>query len=119
MERPLPTVSILGTDFYVDVLREELRQKDKAANRIPFMAFDQEGDGYTFLYDKETCSIPDDIDALSLPSGRYEWVTLPAIMELDPVGIALKYDIPLEVLCPEVAAVQQFQEEEDDEEDGF
>lgn len=31
----------------------------------------------------------------------YCWVSLPALMELDPEGMALRYDIPLEALCPE------------------
>lgn len=119
MERALPVVDILGTPFYVDVLHEQLRQKDNDNNRIPFSVFDQEGEGYTFLYDTELKAAPEDLDAITDHNGRYQWVTLPALMELDPEGIAFKYDIPLEILCPDLASLppadEQWEEEEDDE----
>ncbi len=114
MARQLPTVDILGTSFCVDVLREELHQQGKPGNRIPFNVFDQEGNGYTFLYDLKNKSVPEDKSEIMELGERYRWVTLPALMELDPEGIALKYDIPMEILCPEKAG--QFKQQEDDEE---
>lgn len=101
MNRQLPIVDIAGTAFYVDVLHEELRQKDDPHNRISFNEFDQEGDGYTFLYDKQRRNVPDKPD-LKHMEPWLEWVTIPALMELDPEGIALKYGIPLSVLCPDL-----------------
>lgn len=124
MERKLPLIDIEGTGFLVDVLREELRQKDNAANRIPFSAFYQEGEGYTFLYDKIEKNSPQELseqipapNAPPLDSSRYVWVTLAALMELDPVGIALKYNIPIELLCGEHAPPGLPPDWEDDEEE--
>jgi len=112
MTRPLPIVDITGTPFYVDVLHEELRQKDNPENRISFNVFDQDGDGYTFLYDRKRKNVPENREQME---DSFQWVTLPALMELDPEGIAQKYHIPLEVLCPERGG--SFEDDEDD--DGF
>ncbi len=114
MTRQLPIVDILGTPFCVDVQREELWQQHRPDNRIPFTAFDQEGNGYTFLYDLEKKAIPEDREEIAELGDRYKWVTLPALMELDPEGIALKYHIPLEILCPDRAGNIN-EDEEDDE----
>lgn len=113
MARQLPIVDIMGTEFCVDVQREELWQKSKPQNRIPFTVFDQEGNGYTFLYDLKNKGVPEDKSEILEMGDRYQWVTLPALMELDPEGIALKYHIPMEILCPEKAG--QFTEDFDDE----
>lgn len=117
MERQLPVLDLKGTDFFVDVLHEELQQKSNPENRISFNAFYQEGDGYTLLYDHELKNTPDDPSSITENNGRYEWITIPALMELDPVGIALKYDIPLDILCPDldVNSFDLFNEEDDDE----
>lgn len=119
MTRQLPIVEIEKTLFFVDVLHEELRQKGNTDNRISFNAFDQEGDGYTFLYDRERKNTPDpeELNDLIENKDRFVWITLPALMELDPVGIALKYDIPLHVLCPEIEQkpLQQWEEDESDD----
>lgn len=115
MERQRPVVDVRGTAFYVDVLHEDLRQKGNEKNRISFNAFYQEGDGYTFLYDTQLLNTPEDPSVISEYGDRYVWVTLPALMELDPVGIALKYNIPLEVLCPELAELNIDDEDEPDQ----
>ena len=104
MTRPLPIVDIAGTAFYVDVLHEELRQQDNHENRISFNVFDQDGDGYTFLYDRKRKNIPENREQME---ESFQWVTIPALMELDPEGIALKYHIPLEILCPELAKLNE------------
>lgn len=101
MARQLPTVDILGTLFCVDVQKEELWQQSRPANRISFNVFNQDGDGYTFLYDLQSKGVPEDISEIAELGDRYKWVTIPALMELDPEGIALKYHIPLQVLCPQ------------------
>ena len=116
MARQIPIVDVAGTSFYVDVLREELRQTDDPGNRISFNVFDQEGNGYTFLYDKSRKNVPLDIASITKLEYPYQWITLPALMELDPEGIALKYDIPLSVLCPG-KYMEQTSNLEDDEED--
>jgi len=102
MKRKLPTIEIEGTIFFVDVINDELRQRDAPDNTIPFGVFDPEDDGYTFLYDMQRRNVPENRGALKKMEPHFKWVTLPAMMELDPEGIAIKYGIPLEILCPEI-----------------
>lgn len=101
MSRKLTTVDIKGTIFEVDAFREMLRQVGERSNSIPFQVFDKEGDGYRLLYDPLTRNIPQSKKAVIADPDRYCWAFIPALMELDPEGIALRYDIPLEVLCPD------------------
>lgn len=101
MERQYSTIDIQGTFFCVDAYREKLWQKDNPKNGIPFNVFHQNGNGYCFLYDLEQKSIPESKEAIIQKPERYCWVYIVALMELDPEGIALRYDIPLEVLCPD------------------
>ncbi len=119
MTRQLPIVDIIGTAFFVDVQQDHLWQKDNPKNRISFSVFDQDGNGYTFLYDTQRKNTPEDKADIKELGDRYKWVTLPALMELDPEGIALKYDIPLSVLCPELSTItdQNDYEDENYEED--
>jgi hypothetical protein len=114
MKRILPLVDIVGTAFFVDVLRDELRQQDDPKNTIPFAVFEQDGDGYTFLYDTLQKNTPDSDTAMEKMEDHCQWVTLPALMELDPEGIALKYNIPIEILCPERALADPLGEDEQD-----
>src|SRR5690625_2132524 len=99
MERKLPIAEIAGTSFYVDVLRKELRQTDDASNRISFNELSESTGGYSFIYDKKTKNVPDE----NKEDNAEDWVkvTLPALMELDPMGIAEKYGIPIEVVSPD------------------
>lgn len=101
MGRQLTTIDIKGTLFEVDACREALLEKGNPRNRIPFQVFDQEGDGYRFLYDTLLKNVPASKAAVLEEPERYCWVTVQALMELDPEGIALRYDIPLEILCPD------------------
>jgi len=125
MERQLPLVDVNGTAFYLDVVREELRQKGNEGNRISFNVFELDGNGYTFLYDTLLRCAVEDKDAITENDGRYRWVTLRALMELDPEGIAIKYGIPLEVLCPDETGrngkniIEEEDEEEDEDSDSF
>ncbi|AOM80064.1 hypothetical protein [Pedobacter steynii] len=112
MERHLPEVDIEGTAFYVDVMREELRQKEDRLNRISFNVFSQEGNGYTFLYDRATKNVAEADQDHPVMKETFVWVTLPALMELDAEGIALKYNIPLSVLLPELGLDDENEEED-------
>lgn len=100
MERQLPIAEIAGTDFYVDVLRDELRQADNAQNRISFNELSESKEGYSFNYDIRTKNVPGEDSDMENESGSLVKVILPALMELDPVGIAEKYSIPIEALSP-------------------
>lgn len=117
MKRQLPVVDIEGTSFMVDVIRDELWQQDNPSNTIPFTVFDQEGDGYTFLYDTLIKNVPRNRSRLKQMEPHFKWVTLPALMELDPEGIAIKYNIPMDILCPGATGISLLDdlEEEDDE----
>lgn len=101
MNRQLPIAVIDGIRFCVDVARDELWQQDAPQNRIPFSVFHQRKDGYTFLYNLKARSVPKDKEDALNHYAELVWVTLPALMELDPEGIALRYDIPFEALCPD------------------
>ncbi|WP_142685750.1 hypothetical protein [Chitinophaga polysaccharea] len=101
MGRKLSTVDIKGTLFEVDAFREALIEKDCPKNRIPFQVFDQEGNGYRFLYDQKEKNVPRKKSEVLEDPERYCWVIIQALMELDPEGIAMRYDIPLEILCPD------------------
>lgn len=101
MNRQLPIAVIDGTCFCIDVERDELWQRDAPKNRISFSVFHQQRDGYEFLYNVRTKSVPRNRDDAIRHYEDLRWVTLPALMELDPEGIALRYDIPFEALCPD------------------
>lgn len=115
MRRQLPLVELKGTMFFVDVVRDQLREQENPENTISFDFLQQDRDGYSFLYDVKLKNVP--ADAQQVEDGkRFIKITLGALMELDPEGIALKYGIPIEVLCPEKASAK-YQDEDDD--DGF
>lgn len=97
MERKLPIAEIAGTSFYVDVKREELRQTDDAGNRISFNELAENKKGYSFVYDTRKKNVPDRHSEDDRE--RTIRVTLPALMELDPAGLAEKYGIPVEVFA--------------------
>ncbi|TYR37415.1 hypothetical protein FXV77_05270 [Sphingobacterium phlebotomi] len=101
MSRKLTTIDVKGTFFLVDALKERLCQRDDTQNKIPFHVFERDGDGYRILFDTVLKNIPESKEAVLAEPARYWWVILPALMELDPEGIALRYDIPLEILCPD------------------
>lgn len=108
MGRKLSTVDIQGTLFEVDAFREALIEKDCPKNRIPFQVFDQEGNGYRFLYDRKEKNVPRKKSYVLDDPERYCWVIIQALMELDPEGIAMRYDIPLEILCGDKQVVPRF-----------
>ena len=99
MERKLPIAEIAGTSFYVDVIGEELRQADNGGNRISFNELTENKGGYSFIYDPHTKNVPQSSPDTENKSGGLVKVTLPALMELDPAGLAEKYGIPIEILA--------------------
>lgn len=109
MERKLPVVEIAGTSFYVDVLREELRQKDKPGNRISFNELSECKEGYRFIYDIRVKNVSDKESDAGGDTGHLLKVILPALMELDPVGLAEKYDIPVEIFASDAGMPKKVQ----------
>lgn len=101
MERELPTYHIQGTDFLVDVDKFELREKYDVHNIIPFALMKDSEAGYEFGY----CPQSKNID--------YEWLInlaepdtfIPQLKDLDPLGMSIKYNLPLE----EIKKMSDFQ----------
>lgn len=99
MQRTMPIAVIAGVDFYVDAAREELRQIDNPANLVPFTKFRSCSQGFRFRYDKNELGFSKVTKTFDQQLISGSWVCLPALMELDPEGISLRYGIPLEDLC--------------------
>lgn len=100
MQRQLPIAEIEGVEFYVDAHREELWQVRDPQNRISFNAFRPCKEGYILLYDKKSGCAAQGKERVNRYLGSHRWILLPALMELDPDGIALRYGIPVEMLSP-------------------
>lgn len=91
MERELPMIKIEGTAFIIDVNKVELRQKDNETNVIPFSNMHDIGNGYIFEYDLQEKNIP-----FAWSDNEKTTIRVPDLVVLDPVGMAKKYNIPLE-----------------------
>ena len=98
--RRLPIVDIQGVEFYIDAARERLWQIQKPANQTPFAVIQACQKGFRFLYHKKKCCCARSKLNVLRHLNSYAWVNLPALTELDPVGLAIRYDIPLEALLP-------------------
>ncbi|TCN58991.1 hypothetical protein D0809_11615 [Flavobacterium circumlabens] len=54
MERELPIINIERTDFLVDVIKEELKEKANIQNVVGINKMYYVGDGYSFDYDQSS-----------------------------------------------------------------
>lgn len=94
MKKDFPTVKIEGTIFEVDVQQNLIRQQDNPQNRISFDLMEYNGDHYTLSFDKarkiygEFANRQSDIQV----------VTIPQKMELDPEGMAKKYQLSIDAI---------------------
>lgn len=89
----LPEVNIAGTWFTVDVRLQEFRQKDAPWNRISMDDIAEEGELSSFLFDKLTKQVyHGDADMKNLPA-HVGLAVIPAIIELDPVGLARRFGL--------------------------
>ncbi|MDX3916985.1 MAG: hypothetical protein QHC79_25815 [Pseudosphingobacterium sp.] len=87
MERELPTFDIEGTTFVVDVLRNELHERDNPINNISFSQLRDVPDGYLIEYNPQTRNVADPWD----DETELISVVLPQLTSLDPEGMAKKY----------------------------
>lgn len=98
MERELPTINIQGTDFLVDVIKEELLEKDNPKNVMSIALMNYAGEkGYSFYYDLKKKNFPD-IDRIiefGLSEDMPE-IKIPELKSIDSLGTAEKYNISLE-----------------------
>ncbi len=85
MERQLPTITIQGTSFTVDVLRDALIESGNPGNVIPFKEMAYEGDRYLLSYDLLEKNLP------GIRSSGFIDVRVLPLSVLDPEGMALKY----------------------------
>lgn len=92
MERQLPTYTIEGTEFVVDVVKNELRQEDDPGNRISFDDLQEDGRHYVLRYEPFIKNLPDEF----IRYGRYLVdVIVPQKVYLDPEGMAILYNVPV------------------------
>lgn len=85
----LPYITICGTDFILDVVTMELRQRDNAENIISILKdMKDTGAGYEFTYSQERKNLPQYLDVADLPHVK---VKLAEMVKLDPVGMSWKY----------------------------
>ena len=89
MERELPVITIEGTDFIVDVNKLELIEKANHKNVIPFEDMRDVGDGYTFEYNLKNKNLP------GMFHNESTMVRIPEFIILDPIGMANKYNYPV------------------------
>lgn len=85
MERQLPSITIQGTSFMVDVMKEALIETGNPGNVIPFKEMDYKGDCYLFDYDPYAKNLP------GIGSSGFIDVRVLPMAVLDPEGMALKY----------------------------
>jgi hypothetical protein len=88
-QRELPIVMIKGTEFHVDVIREEFREKGNESNKISFSHLQYKKPYYSLAYDESTKNVK-----IARP-----WemnVKIDELVKLDPVGMAEKYNIPVQ-----------------------
>lgn len=97
MEKTLPTINIEGTEFIIDVLKEELIEKSNPANNMNISSMLYVGDGYQFHYDSSTKNKAT-FGAVSdfLNNKHILRVKIPNLTELDPAGMAKRYNLTVE-----------------------
>lgn len=93
MERKLPTITLEGTIFTVDIAKGEFREEAYPRNTISFEMLVREGEGYVLFYDPIAKNLP--------RPERYQHpdivaIDIPALGTLDLEGMALKYGRKIE-----------------------
>lgn len=97
MELELPTVNIEGTDFFVDVIKNELKEKGNPQNRMSIKNMLYVGNGYRFQYDMIIKNFLPFEALAGLGNGNHsKEIKIPNLVELDPMGMAKKYNLTIE-----------------------
>lgn len=97
MERELPTVNIEGTDFFVDVIKNELKEKGNPQNRMNIKNMLYVGDGYRFQYDITINNFLPFGASMALDNNNHsKEIKIPNLVEIDPIGMAKKYNQTIE-----------------------
>ncbi|WP_316834986.1 hypothetical protein [Pedobacter nutrimenti] len=96
MEKKLPEITLDATVFYVDVAFAELREKGVPQNLIRFFDMLDMGSHYMLHYDRDRKNI-----VTSFSSSAHSLkLKIPQMVDLDPVGVGMKYGLPLSRLPP-------------------
>ncbi len=83
-DRVLPEIVIEGTRFLVDVMKEELREKENETNVIAFKDMEYRSTHYLLDYDRDKRNVTDGF-------GNVSWAyRIEHMATLDPEGMALK-----------------------------
>lgn len=97
MERELPIINIEGTDFLVDVIKEELKEKANIQNVIGINKMYYVGDGYSFDYDPKSKNHFEHQFSKSFGDDRkYIKTKLPELVKLDPLAMSEKQNLTIE-----------------------
>jgi hypothetical protein len=99
MARKLPEYTIGGTLFTVDGRIYEFRETAAPWNQISMDNF-WENEPTHILFDKQTNNIYNGTESLSNKPDTVELIIVPPLMELDPVGLARRYNVPDETYIP-------------------
>ncbi|SHK25588.1 hypothetical protein [Epilithonimonas mollis] len=98
MEKEMPIINIEGTDFIVDVMKDELREKANPENVMSIAQMQERGfgNGYSFHYDLNLKNFPNDelFDDDGYNGDMVE-VKLPELIKIDPERVAEKYNLTL------------------------
>lgn len=99
MEKELPIINIEGTDFIVDVMKDELREKANPENvmSIDRLRINGSGDGYSFFYDLSTKNFPTEERTYELGFSKdLVEAKMPDLVSIDPVSMAEKLNLTVE-----------------------
>jgi hypothetical protein len=98
MARKLPECTIGGTPFTVDGRIYEFRETAAPWNQMSMDHF-WENESTHILFDKQTNNIYNGNAGAAKPD-HVELIVVPPLMELDPVGLARRYNVPDETYIP-------------------
>ncbi|MFS4474702.1 hypothetical protein [Chryseobacterium sp. T20] len=82
----LPIINIMGTDFIVDVVNYELRQRGNERNILYLQDWKEVENGYGFYYDTALKNIPK--ESFNLETTQY--VEIPEFVKMAPLEVAEK-----------------------------
>jgi len=97
MDKKLPTITIEGTEFFIDVVKEELIERANSQNRIRVKNMLYTGQGYHFHYD----TVNRNLAAFGTAGDFTETkgvreITIPNLSDLDPDRMAQRYNQTIE-----------------------
>ncbi|MDR2270425.1 MAG: hypothetical protein LBF27_05905 [Sphingobacterium sp.] len=88
----LSTIKIIGTDFMIDVVNFQLRERGNESNILYFRDFHEVKNGYGFYYDTNIKNIPKE----SFNHETTHYVEIPEFVKMAPLEIAKKEHISLQ-----------------------